>query len=304
MKKINSLVLIIISNCMTLYAFEITDIDINNIEIVKYISTSSSYVTIIRDKTSEYLYCVKQFKGKKRKSLSLLEALASYVAENTNIPVNKVRIIPDTVSFPGKFYPEEYATLHTFMPGIPVKLLNHPFQYVDIKQFKPKKKLFGVVQKIISDMAQHPDLPPIVSFDTFVGGTNHSNINIFYDEETNNFYGIDLEKSFAANLSEYSLHNIKTIVKKNSLDNKEWNGLFIFYQTFKKLYQKNTPEKLDKKLDKITRKASKNHSVFTIYHIKRTKKIIKESYQSSLKLINLLEKIFINYMNKTPRSSG
>ena len=88
---------------MTLYAFEITDIDINNIEIVKYISTSSSYVTIIRDKTSEYLYCVKQFKGKKRKSLSLLEALASYVAENTTITVNKIGMIQYNVNFTKKF---------------------------------------------------------------------------------------------------------------------------------------------------------------------------------------------------------
>ena len=291
-------------------SFEILDqsYDQKNIKIIKVQDKDNHvYIAIIEDQLHKEKYCVKQYCAADRIFLSLKEVLISGIAELANVPVNRVRLIPAETLFPGKCYKKRMATLHTFTPG---KSLRGSGDYpeVDIKQFSQGRKLFGITRNIIDNMSLSPNLAKIVALDTFTGSTNHSRGNIFFDKESNDFYGIDLKRAFLQNLSRLAYENIKKMYAAKSFTSRQIDALKIYRDTLKKLIVKNPPGDICRNLDVLvkTTKLKKKICFFgdeylyllnnkfvplTGNSVKECKVMIFQNYNSAQNLVILLDEV-------------
>jgi len=295
-------------------SFEILDPSYNqkNIKIINIKDKGKLvYVTIIEDLLYKKKYCVKQYHAADRIFLSLKEVLISGIAESADVPVNCVRLISEETFFPGKCYNKRMATLHTFTPG---KSLRSSGNYpgIDIKQFSKEKKLFGITKNIVDHMSLSPNLAKIVALDTFTGSTNHSRGNIFFDQESNDFFGIDLKRAFLQNLSRLAYENIKKMYATKSFTSRQIDTLKIYCDTLKKLITKNPPgnvcrnldtlvktTKLKKKIcffgDKYIHLLNNKFVLLTGNSVKECKVMIFQNYDSAQKLVILLGEIIENH---------
>ncbi len=274
--------------------FEILDpsYDQKNIKIIGQRNKEERvYVTIVEDQLYKEKYCVKQYCAAAKIFSSLKEVLISGIAESANVPVNRVRLIPAATFFLGKLYKERIATLHTFIPG---KSLKETSQYsrVSIKQFKPKDKILGITRSIIDHMSLSPNLAQIVALDTFTGSINHSRVNIFFDEESNDFYGIDLEKAFLKNLGHLAYENIKKMYAEEKFTSCQIDALKIYHDTLKQLIAKNPPSDICRKFDVLVKTTNLNNKRNSV---KKCKVMIFQNYNSAKKLVKLLDNIIKNH---------
>lgn len=279
--------------CKALFEVLDSSYDQKNIKIIK-VKDKDTHVCIatIEDQLYKKKYCVKQYCDADRIFLSLKEVLISYIAESANVPVNRVRLILAETSFPGKNYKKRMATLHTFTPG---KSLRSSGDYpgVDIKQFSLGRKLFGITIKIIDHMSLSPNLAKIVALDTFTGSTNHSPGNIFFDKESNDFYGIDLKKAFRKNLSHLACENIKKMYAAKPFTSCQIDAFKIYCDTLKKLIAKNPPIDTCKNLDALLETTNFNNRLILLTRnsVKKCKEMIFQNYDSAQKLVMLLDEI-------------
>ena len=103
--------------------------------VVNRIDKGKAIVIIIKDSAGP-LYCVKQIRldtQSKRGYQGYLmghvrDVVSSYVFESMGIRYDEVRIIPASVNFMGKHYPDRLATLHEFAHGSN-KTHDFPFPY-------------------------------------------------------------------------------------------------------------------------------------------------------------------------------
>jgi len=279
-----------------------------NIKVIKVKDKGKEvYVAIIEDQLYKKKYCVKQYHAESRIFLSLKEVLISGIAESANVPVNLVRLIPAEIFFSGKCYKKRMATLHTFTPGRSLRGSGH-YPGVDIKQFGGLRRLVGITKSIINHMSLSPNLAKIVALDTFTGSTNHSRGNIFFDEETNDFYGIDLKRAFLQNLSRLAYENIKKMYSAKLFTPCQIDTLKVYRDTLKELITKNPPGDVCRKLDALvkTTKLKKRICFFgdeylyllnnkfvplTGNSVKECKVMIFQNYDSVQKLVILLDEI-------------
>ena len=278
-------------------SFEVLDpsYDQKNIRIIGQKNKKKVYVIIVEDQLHKKIYCVKQYCESDRIFLSLKEVLMSAIAESANVPVNRVRLIPAKIFFPGKFYKKRMATLHTFTPGKSLQSINYP--KVDIQQFNKRRKVFGLTRDVINHMSLSPNLAQIVAFDTFTGSKNRSRVNVFFDEESNDFYGIDLKKAFLRNLGHSAYINIKKMYAEKKFTSRQIDALTIYRDTLKKLIAKNPPSDICKKLDALvkTTKLNNKYVLLTSHSVKECKVMIFQNYDSAKKLVVLLDEIIKNY---------
>jgi len=278
--------------------FEILDpsYDQKNIKIIGQKNKKGVYVTIVEDQLNKKKYCVKQYSASGKIFHSLKEVFISGIAESVGIPVNYVRLISAEARFPGKCYEKRMATLHTFVPG---KSLKETGKYpkIDIKQFKLGSKILGITRSIIDHMSLSQNLARIVALDTFTGSTNHSPANIFYDEVSNNFYGIDLEKAFLKNLGNLAYESIKKMYAEKKFTSRQIDALKIYRDTLKKLIAKNPPSDICRKLDVLVKTTNLNNKFvpLTRNSVKKCKIMIFQNYDSAKKLVKLLDEIIKNH---------
>ncbi len=281
--------------------------DQKNIKIIRIIDeVENVYVAIIEDQLYKKKYCVKQYHLAAKIFLSLKEVLISRIAESAGIPVNCVRLIPAETLFLGKCYKKRIATLHTFMPG---KSLRGTGDYpeVDIKQSKE-----GVTRNIINHMSLSPNLAQIVALDTFTGSTNHSRGNIFFDKESDDFYGIDLKRAFLKNLSRLACENIKKMATEKKFTSRQIDALRIYRDTLKELIAKNPPGDICRHLDAVIKAGQLKRQMcffgdkyvyllqnkfvpLTSNSIKKCKVMVFQNYDNAKKLVMLLDEIIKNY---------
>ncbi len=232
------------------------DFDFTSIKITGTVKKEKANVTFIED-AKGMKFCIKQLNiDRTRTQFGLVrEVLASYIAESVvNIHINKVRIIPANIDFPGKIL-NGIATLHTFVPGSN-KSVDYPIK-ITLQQRLSKKFSIeerGFNQRVILYMSVHRDLPLIVAFDTFASNPDRTCNNLFYDKKTDIFCGIDLELSFKLpferDLGILAIYHIKKFMKeKIKFSSKEIASLKKYNNTLKKLLEKNSPEKLCRILD-------------------------------------------------------
>ena len=216
----------------------------------KIIGTTDIATVIDKEKNK---FIVKQKENNLPESalIPIIETITGYIAETNDIPINKVRIIPTGVYFPGKKYLNMPASLHTFISGKLVS--NMKGKFFNFSQFSSSE---GLSFDLICIMALHEDLPRIIAFNTFIGNTDQSTNNLFYDPISQRFYGIDLEFSFKTNRCRNTCNNackfLKDVISSHNtyiLLPSEINGLCIFRDTVKGILENHTPKELHLLLD-------------------------------------------------------
>lgn len=227
---------------------------------------------------------------------TIRDALGSIIAESIDAPVNRVLLIPSGCTFIGKKSLQFPATLHTFMPGIMVKNIPTKRHLYLQQSVKPHITEKGLSRKIIGHMATHSDLCVITALDTFIGNTDRHRGNFSYDQETNRFFGIDLESSFKTNLAQYACNLIKSLLAHNDnpLTKEELFGLNIYRNTLRQLIQLHTPKSICKTLYILTEQAkitSRTTQKEVQSWLRIFEKAIEANYTSCKKLVDLLDRL-------------
>lgn len=278
---------------------------LQKIKLVKRIHAKRSYVVVLKD-DQDVLYILKQnLSDDLRAQFSAVrDMLGAYVAEVLDVSMSRVRLIPAEEPFLGKLLADMPTTLHTVVPGkLVIFFQNSPLKKGSIKQYAKilgKSGIFteddlGMTKKVIKNMSCHPMLCEIVAVDTYVGNADRSRNNLFYDQKTNMFYGIDMDNSCGRNLCALAYRNLLKMNKKN-FSKKELKGLKIYQKILVKLLKIIPAKKMMKKLDDFACIAgfypgSVLRTQAIENRIKRYKKFMYESEQSAHKLVVLLDEI-------------
>jgi len=181
------------------------------------------------------------------------------------------------------------ATLHTFVPGKSLHALHYDPEKFSIQQFKKERGIFGITRTIINFMSSSPNLSQIAALDTFTGSQSHGGGNILFDEESNDFYGIDLKKAFRKNLSHLAYENIKKMYAEKSFTPRQIDALKIYRDILKKLIARNPPGDICRKLDALVKTTNLNNKFVPI--TRKCKVMIFQNYDSAQKLVILLDEI-------------
>ncbi len=287
---------------------ELLGIGYDMITIKKYdlIIKKNAYVMVIEDVHGNK-FCVKQKKTTQPNAICAV--VASYIAELCNIPVNRIRIIPTYLAFPGKKFEEEVALLLTFAPG-KNRAKGFPHKLSLEQHYRPDQKKRGLRIRAIQDMSLHQDLPRILAFDTFIGNSDRSNNNLFYDRKTNHFCGIDLELAFklpnswdlnddwdirdlnSRDLSKIAGDRVEQFISNKTIFTlSELRGLIIYNETLKELLEKNPPEKLHELLDRIAQLSGllKNPDKKLLRCLQFIKRRMSMQYKSTQRLVRILD---------------
>lgn len=230
------------------------------------------------------------------------DTLAADIAESAGVPANRVKIIAGGCNFSGKRILETPATLHEVVPGVKIKDLpkDSPWRYVFIHQFiksnKPQSE-WGLTMKVVQSMALNPDLCKIAALDTFIANIDRNGNNFFCDEESSQFFAIDLEHSFKHNLALCACRFIVSLIndKENVLSAKELQALHAYKDILHVLIKLNTPKSLYKKKINLIDKAGIQLSSKVIKIVKNYKQVIAENYASCQELVVLLDQLFTKY---------
>lgn len=273
--------------------------------VVDYFELEECYVSFVVSCNNKYV--VKQIKSPAPDDqfLLVLDALACHIAETAAIPMNRVTIIPPGVDFPGKINIEFPATLHTMAPGVSTDR-ECRYQDIDVQQRYRKAYYQGASQwgplppekvgftfSVIQNMAKHPDLPSIVAFDTFVGNADRSAPNLFYDEATDRFCGIDLAGAFSTLLSETACRQVGALQDVSFTDD-ELAAIIEYTRTLEALIKNWPPEKMEQALLDHCKIAGFIDGSFlynqdVIDRIEFHKKCMKDNYQKSIDLVALIK---------------
>lgn len=274
---------------------------------------------ILEGEETHYLFlCDSQEKGwilKQNKSreadqaLELIcEVLASQIAKALQIPINYVELISTQEIFAHKIIAGELATLHLKVPGVPTSE-NYPWHCFNVQQkfrtkWMEKKKgplldeEKGLTKTIIENMAKDKSLAQIVALDTYLGNMDRSWPNLFYEEKTNSFFGIDMGNIFRGNLAKEALDSLQRIQNiEVTFSFQELEGLKEYGNTLNLLAQSFPPTKIKGMLSEIISKANFSKQALSNQgYNERLEKIyflVEESYLSTLKLIEELKEISI-----------
>jgi len=274
--------------------------------------TEDCYISFVEREGERFV--VKQIKDARpdEQFLLILDALGCHIAEEANIPVNRVRIIPANAPFPGKKVLELPATLHTFAKGVSSDEASS-YRDLDLHQryLKENTPLWhrwgplapedtGLTKRIIHNMAKHPDLPSLVALDTFVGNSDRSPPNLFYDSLSDHFCGIDMAASFRAPLAEAACRQLKGM-RKEQFDQVTLSALQNYASTLEVLLKTWPPEEQERMLLLYSERAGfkkgshlsdrdvKNRIAFHIA-------CIRDNYLWSVELVKVLS-IFLKDFN-------
>ena len=214
-------------------------------------------------------------------------------------------------AFPHSFLLNYPGSLHLKVQGKSVEDLS-PWEDFDIHQKirspfliarkgpLPSEEV-GLRREIIQNMAKHPDLAKIVALDTYLGNNDRSNPNIFYDQSSNTFHGIDMGSCLIGNLAESAKEKIQNFYTSGiPFSKEELAGLSQYRQTLESLLSTFPPTETIALLDHALREAgfSPENSVLWNEDVERKvrkwKLAIEENYNSSLSLVALLGSIHGN----------
>lgn len=239
--------------------------------------------------------------------LLVLDALGCHIAEDSEIPINKITIIPSGVAFSGKNMVELPATLHTLAIGVSTDQKCH-YQDVDLHQRFRKEnspmwhrwgplptEKSGLTMSVIHEMAAHPDLPRIAALDTFVGNADRSSPNLYYDETRDRFCGIDMAAAFSSPLALVACEQLKER-KKSHFTPHELSALTSYAATLESLIKKWPPEKQERILLKYSAFAGFKKETFLFdqnvdNRIEFHKRCIQDNYRNSLELLEIINRI-------------
>lgn len=177
----------------------------------------------------------------------VLEAVGSGIAEEMNIPNNRVRIIPPNLEFNLKPFSGYPATLHTLVEGQtgrPVGIQQKAGNKVPLEDT-------GLTYSVIQNMSKNPDLQTIAALDTFMGNADRHDNNLFYKD--GHYVGIDMGDSLIHVLAKYAIRQLQTIQRERiQLTPEEKAGLQNYANTLQHLLQNCPVDKVVEYLDLAT----------------------------------------------------
>jgi hypothetical protein len=283
-------------------------------ELIKSFETDDCWISLIENSDGKRCI-VKQIKepSADEQFLLVIDAVACSIARALKIPVNQITLISPEVPHEGKTFPDRLASLHTLAPGISAEE-KLPWPDFTLHQKLRKKDSWtwnkwgpltdeetGLTPDVMHHMSLHPILATIAALDTYTGNADRSNPNIFYDEKTNSFCGIDMAAAFNSLLAKAACFQIDRIIKKEiALSQEELFALNRYRLTLQILIQNFPSEVICELLDQYAKHAGfyPGSALYTqdvqdriTYH----KKMIRQNYQDTLFLINKLNsKEFLN----------
>ncbi len=238
----------------------------------------------------------------------ICEVLASQMAETLQIPINYVELVSTQDIFAHKIVAQDLATLHLKVSGIPTSD-NYPWPCFNVQQkfrtkWMEKKKgplldeEKGLTRAIIENMAKEKSLAQIVALDTYLGNMDRSCPNLFYDEKTNSFFGIDMGNIFRGNLAKEASDSLKRIQSMGvTFSFQELEGLKEYGNILKLLAQSFPPTKIKEMLSKLIFKANFSKEALSNEgyneRLEKIHSLIEESYLTTLQLIEELKEISI-----------
>lgn len=274
-----------------------------------YEGEETKYLFLSDDKQNQWI--LKQSASDEAETeLELLyEIIASQISEKLQIPINHVELISASSLFPSKIYPNKIASLHLKIPGIPTSE-NYPWPNFDVHQkcrtkwMEEKNGPLPTVEKglrkvIIENMARSSQLAQIVALDTYLGNMDRSHPNLFYDTQTESFYGIDMGNTFRANLAHEALLSIQNIKdQKILLSESELNGLKVYQKTLKNLTLLFPPETVVSLLKSFINKADFSSEILNDCEFRKkldqVYNLITQSFHDTQNLIDELESLLRN----------
>lgn len=272
----------------------------HNVREYKHTKCLNSFITFIEDSEGNR-YVVKQYKSRfasKLLATTVSELVALEIGQSIGVSLDQACLIPAGVAFMGKEVGLP-ATLHTHAPGIQFNHYNGE-NYQNLFLYLLDKK--GLSKQVIYNMSRNRDFPLLIAFDTFVGNNDRGKLNLFYQESTDTFTGIDLGASFRRDLCAISTQNILALASDEtlSLSDAEWDGLILYYQTLEQLVDLYPPEYTCAKIDEYAHAAGLfDPTYFNERQLKKwmryfshCKGIIRSSYKHAQELLIALEQLF------------
>jgi hypothetical protein len=119
------------------------------------------------------------------------EILASEIGAAEHISLNKIRVLPkEPISrrLPSGYIVQENqaASLHYLVPGVPMS------NDVDTMEAISDRTPEGLARNYFFQFAgSHPDLAKIQALDILIGNSDRHHGNVYYDESTDSYHGID-----------------------------------------------------------------------------------------------------------------
>jgi hypothetical protein len=123
---------------------------------------------------------------------ALHDALGAHVGKVIGININDVQIFPpDEPSLSSvDIWPDQMKTVHAFVPGTEIRKMSKALKYFTLKG--------GLTTKIkLENITKHTDLYKIMALDIFLNNADRHNGNIFYDEDNDHYYAIDMDALFS-----------------------------------------------------------------------------------------------------------
>jgi len=257
-------------------------------------------------------YVIKQIKDSdpSEQFLLVLDVLGAYLAECLGLPINRVRILSPEQHYCGKIYHDRPAVLCTYASGIATDE-ECIYQGIDIQQRfrRPGSKMWnrwgslseekkGLTRDVVYMMSLHKDLPRIVALDTFIGNSDRSCPNLFYDSFSDSFCGIDMSGSFNKDLAKCACATIDSL--GIDLSDEEIQALQSYYETLKMLINLFPRSRIYVLLDALAQHAGFGTSLpmfcqEVVHRIDFHKRMIAESLESTKILVQKLKVLLGNY---------
>lgn len=230
------------------------------------------------------------------------DALGAHVGKSIGIAINAVEIYGANhalkdffdATYPLKDVKGGVTTLHSRVPGLPIKKIKKMNQVIDIK-----RGLYTTHN--LESLVHYKDLSVLVALDIFTDNPDRHNKNFLFDKKTNIFYAIDMDHSFnnayalLYTPAEYNFctmatraYNFLITRKKTHLSREKINALKIIQKILIQLVQHNSPERLYIEWIALADKANFKYSV---REQEKIKKYLTYNAAEVTKLLDLLDTI-------------
>lgn len=242
--------------------------------------------------------------------LLINDVVASTIGCHLGISVNEVSFIPYGVASHLKIYPERAATLHSYVAGKDLEsyfpaCLSVGFtlqqRVTNLRSVWQQKYPLahnqqGLTRTIIESMSINELLPCLCALDTFIGNSDRSLPNIFFDQLNDRFYGIDQAASFSKKLPSLTCDRIKELIMEGYFENCSAgiiDSLRIYRNVLQQLYEDNQPDTITQSMQQLIPYLAFHalDSAVVQDRVAYHSSVINHNYSSVLGLIKLLDLI-------------
>jgi hypothetical protein len=238
-------------------------------------------------------YVLKQIKNSNltEQARVIFEYISAALANQVNIPMPQTYLIPQGWHHQAKPYADRVAILQRMVHGkeAPINMV-----YIKQESLLSENKLAikdaGLKREIVNYMSLSDDLIKLVALDTFTSNVERSNNNLFYDSNSQHYYGIGGLAAFSSTqLPNYALHQVASYNKQ--LLPEERASLKSYHEILEKLYDKFPPDKINEYIENAVHTYFKEHTHSQeLKEFLGSKKLaIKKDYSDTKKLITYLD---------------